>query len=164
MAAQTKGLDVEKQLAWVGFSGVQSAANAFLEITIPTGVTPSGGYGLRVVDLELFARPGNLSAAGSSYLEFALCKESQASMPNYNNTDVLGQLIMYHTTTAAGVGLWAMDFPVELPLNGEILAVDTSLYLDVKSANMGAAVTVYGRMFYEQVALSELEILRILQG
>jgi hypothetical protein len=161
--AQTKGLDVTKQLQFIGFTGVQAAANTFKEITIPTGVAPAGGFGLRVTDIEIEVSWAAMTGAVlSSSFSAQLTKDTQVAVLGYESKKKLSSYKMTMTGSVAGVIM--QEGPTEMVINGELIVVEANVFMGFTSSGYGGVLTVSGRMYYEAVPLTELDILRILQG
>jgi len=158
-----------KSVQFLSFTATQGAANGFIQATVATGVTPQVGYGLILLGWEWQLAPtSSVSAAATMFnLNVVMTKDTQTAILGETNTNVLsasGLLVFGPAAANVGLGLIQQPVAIDLQKYGQILAVTPNLYVSVDSTGLTSALTVEGRIFYESIKLSELEILRILQA
>lgn len=146
-----------------------TGVNTYTEAAIPTGITPEGGYGFRILDVEVAADMAGSVFSGALYagIEMQLTKESVGAMIGFDDARVLAYLKRDSVTGSAIANdgtIFSNEWPWELNMSGEVLTVSPNLYLGLDSFGATAQITFNYRVYYDLVKLSELEILRILQG
>lgn len=149
-----------------------SVTNTYSSTTISTGITPAGGFGLRILDVNITQQaadqaPLAVSAAlatGGAY-SIQVTKDVQTAMLSMTDQRILAAAFV----AVSGDGLAAatvasIELPLELWLPQEEIIVTPNLYVGSKTnaATLTAKFDII--IQYETVQMSELEILRILNG
>lgn len=142
----------------------------YTSTAISTGVTTDGGFGIRITDVEIGGPTGQtspivLSTTGDFSLKAQVTRDAQTAMLGFSDTRVLAyyNLNMSSIVTTSGSEIMQTEWPQEMWLGGETLVVSPTIYFGLTSTGQGT-VNVEVRMYYEMVKLSEIDILRILQG
>lgn len=164
---QRVSVDKQENFAqYIAFSGVQSAANAFLAITIPTNVTPSGGYVLELEEVQFNIDVGSSANSFSMDIQAALSRQTKAAMPALTDLDLLARSTYFGlgggTFTAGAVS--ALEMPVVLQLTGKQIIAAPNVYFLFDTGGFGTAMTISGRIYYKQVNMTKDRILEVLYG
>jgi len=167
MIQQVQQVDTKGRYQYWSFTGVQSAANAFKEIEIPTGLTPDGGL-VAVIDQVSLVTTGSL-VTGLADQQAALTRKTQAAMLTYDDAQIVAygqkKLELYETGGVIQSGSGISDDPwiLDLPL-GFTFVADSSVFLQFDSSGFFSAKTLYGRIRYTTQKMSKSDILDILYG
>lgn len=162
---RTTEADVVSQRLWLPFDITMSAANTFTELDIATGVSSVGGFGLRVTDVIFdIADVITINAAGA-HINLQVNREARTSLADITNPRLIGKTRLNWVGVSPAAGGSLVQLPLDLTLmEGEQLVVDDTLYVHMHTAGFTAALRAVGRIYYEQVSLTELDILRIRQA
>lgn len=147
---------------YIGGRALQGAADAFVQATIPTGIVPEDGLGLEVVAFE-FAFTGSFEALGAdfSYL-WSLSRDTQGSIVNLNNPDcIMCDGIFTGLTTS---GIFSINQRHAYNDITGLFIVEPNVYFQFDSNGTGLVMGMDCRIYYKETALSEVDILRILQN
>lgn len=141
----------------------QSGADAFTQAQVATGLTADGKTGWEIVALTAYWSNGDTVAAGDVDANAILSTVNVVT--TFDDTDEITR-INWATQNTGGI---AVAYPMELikraimPSGGR-LTVQPTLYLGLSTTGTSATNTVYFEIEYNIVKLSDLDVLRLLQG
>lgn len=141
----------------------QGGADAFVESSVATEIIPADGEGFLLTLVEVyFALSGLEQISADSYLEWAVTRDTKAAMPLFSDTDVILVDGFANALTTSGEVIIKGRYDW-VPPPGTIL-VEPLIYAQLDSGGTGQANTCYMRLHYQAVKLTEVEILRLLNG
>jgi hypothetical protein len=151
---------------FLSFTGVQSAANAFLQIPIATPVSPSDGFILDVQVVDFNLDSINAISTFSPTIDFSLTRASKAAIPNLTDLDVIakGKIISLGAGAAATGSAGLVENPVNRSFTGKQVIAATTVYFQFQTTGFAGANTISGRIYYKQIPMSKDRILEILYG
>lgn len=141
----------------------QSATDAFTQKAIETNLTAEGKTGWQIVGFRMYWSTGDTVAANDVDTNGIL--STVTSITTFDDLDEIGRL----NWAVANTGGIAVAYPMELikemiiPDGGRI-TVQPTIYVGLASVGAGSAQTAYFEVIYNIVKLSDLEVLRLLQG
>jgi len=142
----------------------QGGADAFVQATEPTGINPSLGSGWLLTHALIFF-PLTVTLEGLSAdnsIVWSLTRDSETAVASLDDNDCLfasGFAVPLTTSGEVYVPrLHRFDFP------DGIVVVNPNLYAQLDSTGTGLTLTAHMRLYYEEVKLSELEVLRMLSA
>lgn len=140
----------------------QSASDTFTTVTLETGITAAGKFGWQINAIEAFWADGAAAAAGDWSLNAKLATVSTST--NFQDTDEIARL-SWGLQNTGGVAVAVPYDPYKgFGLLEPRITVQPELYIGVESSGTNQANDVVFRVYYEIVKLSDLEVLRLLQG
>lgn len=139
---------------------VQGSADAFVQDTVPTNLIPSDGFAFKLKHIMFDRTSANLVASGD--ISFSLTRDTKTAVVKYDDPDT----IFFHTelikmTTSGAIvspGSGVITFP------DGIFVVEPNIYLQLDSTATTVVNSMNARIYYEEVKISEVEILRILNN
>lgn len=140
----------------------QGSADAFIEAEEITGIDPSSARGWMLTRLEvMFSQAAGLQGlSADSAIQWALTRDTKAALASLDDSDVIVCGGIFNALTTSGEivvpSLWLYEFPAG------VIVVEPSIYMHLDSAATGLTLTAHARLYYEEVKLSEVEILRML--
>lgn len=140
----------------------QGGADAFVQTSEPTGINPSLGMGwLLKHALVHFSNAVTLEAiSADSSVCWSLTRDSETAIMSLDDDDCIyadGFAVPFTTSGEVYVPrLFRYDFP------DGVVVVDPYLYAQIDSTGTGLTLIAQMRLYYEEVKLSEIEILRML--
>jgi len=140
----------------------QGSADAFVQASISTGIVAEDGVGLEIVALE-FTFNGLIEAiAADSNIVWSLTRDTQTAVIGLNNTDC----IIYDGIMVGLVTSGMFSSPVRRAYSDiqGLFIVEPTIYFQLDSNGTGITNQMDVRIYYKEVALSEVDILRILQN
>lgn len=148
---------------YLSLTTTQGGADAFVQAQVDTEIIPADGMGKRITAIELLFTPNFLlSVAADAYVKWSLSRDTKTAIGEYSDTDIVyGDGIEFtFLTSGAGVNrhnqMW-------IPPVG-IFLVEPIIYAQLDSNATGNTITANWRIHYEDVKLSEVEILRLLNN
>ena len=141
---------------------VQSGVDTTTSTTIDTNINVESKMGLEITAIEAICTTLTIAPAADFRLDFILATASGQVL--LNSADNIEQL-SWSVANTAGVAV-AFDFePKKLLILVEPrLTVQPLLYATVFSSGTTLVNTVYWRIYYETVKLTDLELMRLLVG
>lgn len=139
----------------------QGAADAFVEGAITTGIDPKDGIGYKVTRIETI-RSLVLSSANGNITEWSICRDSKTAVAKLNDDECLFSAA-WGVRNAAG-STFRDDLRAEYSLPDGIVVVEPNIWVQLDSNLTAQAQTVDFRLWYDEVKLSEVEILRLLNN
>lgn len=140
----------------------QGGADAFVQGTVDTGILASEGRGLQVVgmDFSLLESQGPLSADAD--ISWSLTRATKTAVVGLSDEDaIIFDRLSFALTTS---GTYQVRGLYRYEALAGIYIVEPTLYGQLDSTATGIVQTGYWRIYYQEVALSEVDILRILNN
>jgi len=143
---------------------VQTGTNVTSEVAIPTYLTVDGkqGWSIIGVDLNVAGLGTIVPATASSQILVEL--NTETGIQNWEDPDN----VIYHQLQFRGIA--ASTSAIQLFGDASIrlleprVTVQPNLYLNISSNGLTAVATVYMSVVYEVVKLTDMEVMRMLQG
>ncbi len=140
----------------------QSGADTFTSVAIDTNLTVDGKSGWEIVAVEAYWSDGAAVAAGDWYLNAKLATISTSTL--FTDDDEIARLDWGMQNTG-GVAVAVSYEPFRgVSLNEPRLTVQPTIYVGVESSGTSQANDVLFRVYYNIVKLTDIEVLRLLQG
>jgi len=141
---------------------VQSAADAFVQATEVTGIDPTNGRAWMLRKLEVSFPQDNAlqNISADCSIHYSLTRDSKAAIAGLDDSDCTAAGSLYASLTTSGQivfpGLFEYNFP------DGVMVVEPNLYFQLDSAATGLTLSPDVRLYYDEVKLSEVDILRML--
>lgn len=140
----------------------QGGADTFIASAIDTNLTADGKSGWEIVALSGYYTNGETAAAADSDVNLVLA--TQATITTFDQDEEIYRL-NWAVANTAGV---AVAYPVPL-VKRELLilprlTVQPFIYVQVASTSSGLANAIAYELHYNIVKLTDIEVLRLLQG
>lgn len=138
----------------------QGGADAFVQATEATGISPSSGvvWMLRRAEIEFPQSVALQNVSADFAIHIALTRDPKAAMSDLNDSDTLMVEGFFGSLTTSGQIVLPQTTVHEFP--DGILVVEPNLYAHLDSAATGLTLTAHLRLFYDEVKMSEVDILR----
>lgn len=151
---------------YLSFNGTQSAANSFLQITIPTKVSPNNGYILVVKEVIASVDTGSAINSFSTSLFYSLTRATKVAIPIFTDPDIIakGSILGLGGGTFAAGTAGQVEQPINVPFVGKQIIASENVYFQFQTNGNAAVVAISGRIYYEQLNLPKDRILEILYG
>jgi len=138
------------------------AADAFIEGVIPTGIIPANGMAFQLLKLELLFQTTLSGISADGYVIWALTRDTKAAMAYYDDDDVILADGFDNALTTSGQVILPRRHVYDFPEG--VYIVEPNLYVQNLSGATGSAIHTHWRLWYEEVKLTEVEILRLLNN
>jgi hypothetical protein len=140
----------------------QGGADTFIATSIDTNLTADGKSGWEIKAVRAYYSNGETGAAADA--DVNLIVAVQATVTTFDQDEEIARL-NWAVANTAGV---AVAYPLELIKSQQLFApritVQPLVYVQVSSTASGLANVIYWEIFYEIVKLTDIEVLRLLQG
>jgi hypothetical protein len=140
----------------------QGGADTFTIATIDTNITADGKSGWEIQAFSAYYANGETAAAADS--DFNCVLATQATVTTFDQDEEIYRL----NWSVANTGGVAVAYPLNLVKREQFivprLTVQPALYVHASSTLTGLANLVYFEIAYDIVKLTDLEVLRLLQG
>lgn len=139
----------------------QGSADAFVQATIPTGLSSLADFAYRVREILVEIPPHSLVAA--NLVEVALCHTSQAAMPDISNRALIYKM-RYNEgmVTSGAVHRPEMIKRAQYAEDDNVLLITEDVFAQFDTASTGGTLTARMRIGYEVVRINELDRLTLL--
>lgn len=140
----------------------QGSADAFVQGSVDTGIIPEQGLGLRVISIEFAIATAMAAVSADFEIVWSLTRDTKIAPASYNDDDcILFDGISGSLTTSGQIVLpYRRQYS---PVEGVFL-VEPTIYGSLDSTATGLTMTGYWRIYYEEVAMTEVDILRVLNN
>lgn len=141
-------------LAYLRGTALQGSADAFKEVTVPTGHDGSETKALRVKTLTV--EWDNLAGGDTDQVEFQFTRKSQTAMVDHSNkTLIFKKKTGVFLTTSGALVLEYVDRTLFVEDDAEaFIIVEENIYFAIDSNSQGAARTATFTLGYEEVSIS----------
>lgn len=141
----------------------QGGADAFVEASVATEIIPADGLALLIENIEIVFAPASFSGlAADSEVFWSICRDTKLAVAEYSDPDCFLMDGFEFALNASGSSVIQNRWTYT-PKNG-IPIVEPYIYVQFDSTGTGNAKQMYVRLEYSTVKMSEVEILRILNG
>lgn len=137
----------------------QGSNDAFVEAQIDTGILPENGVGFKILRLEIL-RP-YLPGIQACSREWSITRDTKTAVANLSDPDCIYVDGNRCILVTSGMNIEQLREEHEL---SSVYIVEPTIYCQLDSALTVQAATMYMRLHYEEVKMSEVEILRILNN
>lgn len=143
-------------------NSTQGGADTASVATIDTGLTVDGKIGIEIYAFEVLWVNGETAVAADFEVTVALTTTS--ATPSFISSDEI-QRIEWGLQNTGGVAVAVPFEPMkQIILVEPRLTVQDTLYFHVISSATGQANNCHGRIYYNTVKLTDLEVMRLLVG
>ena len=141
---------------------VQGGADAFVQVAETTGIDPVSGraWMLRSMDI-CFPQDNALANVSADFsIHWSLTRDSKAAIAGLDDGDCIVAGGIYGSLTTSGQIVLPACYHHEF--ESGIMAVEPTLYFQLDSNATGLTLSPDVRLYYDEVKLSEVDILRML--
>lgn len=141
---------------------VQGSADAFAQVSEVTGIDPVSGraWMLRAMDVS-FPPDNTLAAVSADFsIHWSLTRDSKAAVAGLDDSDCIEAGGIYGSLTTSGQILLPSVY--HHTFEEGIIVVEPMLYFQIDSNATGLTLSPDVRLYYDEVKLSEVDILRML--
>jgi hypothetical protein len=140
----------------------QGSADAFVQATEYTGIDPSGGKGWMLTRLEVAipVLPGIQALSADAEMHWSVSRDSKTAVVSLDDADSIAMGGFFNSLTTSGQVLVPALFVHEFAPG--IIVVEPTIFFQLDSTATGLANVNDFRLYYEEVKLSEVDILRML--
>lgn len=139
----------------------QGSADAFVQGSVATGIVPEDGLGLQVVGMEVVLGPCESVSADFDF-QWSLSRDTKTAICTYVDSDSILYDGFSGSLTTSGQILIPLGH--RYPFVDGIFIVEPTVYFQLDSAATGFAQSAAVRIYYQEVSLSEVDILRVLNN
>jgi len=141
---------------------VQGGADAFVQVAEVTGIDPTMGRAWMLRKMEVSFPQDNAlqNISADCSIHFSLTRDSKSAIAGLDDGDCIGAGSIYASLTTSGQIVFPGLF--EYSFTEGIMVVEPNLYFQLDSAATGLALSPDVRLYYDEVKLSEVDILRML--
>jgi hypothetical protein len=152
-------------LKYLPFTCTQGGADAFVEATITTDLVPANGYAFEVdrIECAFTTACGMALIAAASEISFAMAKDTKLAVPELTDQDAYFK-IQGSCAPVASATLVGDVMPSFIVRPDKMVIVEPEIYAQLDSTNTTKTLVLNGRIFYREVKLTEVEILRLLNN
>jgi hypothetical protein len=138
----------------------EGAADAYAEAAIATDLIPADGYAFEIDHIDFQLQYSLYALAADFEIDIAICRDSQVSMVDLDQPECFYRKQDSYALTTSGA--WHIPQTWTWTPPKGVYIVEPNVYLSIDSAGTGVAITCMARIYYNEVKLSEVEILRLL--
>ncbi len=140
----------------------QGSSDAFVQASEVTGIDPGAGRGwlCKRLELEFPIASGLQGMSADSAVSFAMTRDSKAAVSGLDDSDTMAVISFSNALTTSGEVIVPNTWKYEFPEG--VIVVEPTIYCHLDSTATGLTMTGNVRLYYEEVKLSEVEILRML--
>jgi len=140
---------------------VQGSADAFIQDSITTDLVPADGFAFKITKMLVDWSVGMANVNGSER-QLSLTRDTKTAIARYDDPDTLFFFGEQSRLATSGFGVTPQGYSFDFP--DGLYVVEPTIYLQVDSTATTFTYTVNARLYYEEVKLSEVEILRLLNN
>ena len=149
-------------LRFLTITMTQGSADAFIEGSADTGIVPEDGVALEIVRAEI-AFSTVLEAVSADFdIIWTLSRDTKVAVAGYGDNDSLLYDGISGSLTTSGQLLIPLRH--NYPDMSGVYLVENTVYGQLDSNATGLTLTARWRLWYREVAVSEIDILRILNN
>ena len=138
-----------------------SANDTYTQVAVNTGLTGLDKSAFRIKDL-IIEHPAFQNALGNQKSEFQITRGSKAAMVNYADSSLLIRDVRQMLLNTAGS--FYADNVKELIPQGDIIIVETVIYVAMKTTLSGAIGTLQYKLLLEEINISADQRVQILSS
>lgn len=140
---------------------VQGGADAFVENAIATSLVPSDGVGFAITRIDALREQG-LGTTNNCIIEWSICRDSKTAVAGYTDPECM--LAWKAQTRNAANGIFVEDLLTVFDIPAGLIVVEPYIYVQLDSNLTVLSNAVQFRFYYEEIKLTEVEILRLLNN
>jgi hypothetical protein len=141
----------------------QGGADTLTQVAIPTGLTADGKLGWMIKRLTAMWSNGYTSVAADQKMS-AILSTQATTVTTPTDPEEMARLVWAVANTAGVAVAYTMELLKQTLAAADRVTVQPYLYATVESAGTGLSNLVYFEIEYEDVKLSDIEVLRMLVG
>jgi hypothetical protein len=145
-------------------TATQGVADAYAETAITTNLDPAKGMGFKIlrIDFAFDTTVALQSIAADSLFYFGLSRDTKAAVVEMDDTDCIMRMGVAIALVTSGMTTLPYEYSFTPP--DGVFIVEPTTYLQLDSVATGLTLIMHARIYYEEVKLSEIEILRLLNN
>jgi hypothetical protein len=151
---------------FIPFKLVQAAANTFIQLAIPTNVSPANGFVLELEEVVVNLDTVTGIATFAARMDYVLSRASKTAIPDMTDLDIIakGRVVSLGAGAVVAGSIGLLESPVNMQFTGRQIIAAQTVYLGLETANFTGIVGISGRIYYRQLAMPKDRILEILYG
>ena len=154
---------VDKVSRYLRMNLLQGGADAFVQGSVATELVPADGLAILITQVEfVFKTVVNLAVVGSYITQWSLTRDTKTAVAFYDDTDCVLSDAVSGAMTTSGANGGPQRFFYQPPSG--IIIVEDTIYGQLDSTNTTLANECDVLIQYENIKLSEVEILRLLNN
>lgn len=161
--ASSSGKATPSSIRYLSATLTQGSADAFKETEMATGLSSLANFAYRIREIVWEFSSTNGANGGANY-ELSLTHTTQAAIPTYLTRALIAKEKYMNQLVTSGAFTMPQIRRIQYTNEDNVLVVTESIFAQLDSAASSVANTVYCRVGYEVVTLSELERLNILNA
>lgn len=147
---------------YLDISMTQGGADTFVQGSVDTDILPENGLAFLVKAIEFYNFQNWATIGTDFYVQWSLSRDTKAAICQPTDADCMSYDATYNGLTTSGTWSWPARFAY-VPTSG-LYIVEPTIYGQLASAGSGQAQSGMFRIYYDEVKLSEVEILRVLNN
>ena len=147
---------------YLSMTCTQGGADTFVQASVNTEIVPADGYAFKVTGIDFAITSPLNGIAADCRLQWSLSRDTKTAICPYNDSDSILYDQFNVSFTTSGI-IYIPGSSRYRNLDG-IYLVEPTIYAQLASASTGLTNVADWRIYYEEVKLSEVEILRILNN
>ena len=146
----------------VTVSNSDGATSVPVQGSAATDIIPADGVGLQVIAAAIIFETGFAALAADSNVVWSVSRDTKAAMAYYDDPDILLCDGINLALTTSGSSFIPSQFTYDMP-EGMII-VEPLVYAQLDSSGTALSNKAHLRLWVEEIKLSEVEILRLLNN
>jgi hypothetical protein len=140
----------------------QGSADAFVQGTVATGIDPDEGIGLEVKSIDFMITNEMQAISADCAVQWSIGRDTQTAVTGFGNADtILFDSMSFSLTTSGQVMVPGL---FHYPQIEGIFIVEPTIYGQYDSTATGVQATAYFRVYVQEIAMSEVDILRVINN
>lgn len=137
------------------------AADAFIQAAINTGLTGQDNTAFRIKEI-LLDYPSPIQGANIQTFDFQITRGSKAALVNYSDTSLIIRDARATVTTTTGSMF--VDRVKDFVPQGDLIIVESAIYLGFKTSAAGAVVSLGYKLVLEEIKVTADQRISILSA
>lgn len=153
-----------KIMRYLSGTATQGSADAYVELGIATGIVPADGLALQIERIDICGKDTDTAwqVGAAQRLMMAVSRDTKTAMPEFSDPDVLWKYVIEFGISTSGAFTHHRSMSITPPSG--LFVVEPTIYFQLDSTSFGQALDFDVRLYYTEVKLSEIEILRLLNN
>lgn len=152
----------EKIQRYLSLTATQGGADTFVQASVATDIIPEDGLVYKVLGIDVQLSAAMQTITGDAALYWSFSRDTKSALCALSDPDcMLMDGVVMPLTTSGWIVLPAAYRYTDM---SALYIVEPTIYLQVSSVTTGLVNIVNARIYYEEVKMSEVEILRILNN
>jgi len=147
---------------YLSLTNTQGGADTFNETSVATEILPENGLVYKITGIDFMLLNPMQTLAADFYIQWSLTRDTKTAAATIADPDsfLFDRLTLALTTS--GAVLIPNVFRYQ-NLNG-LYIVEPTIYAQLQSATTGLTLVADWRVYYEEVKMNEIDILRVLNN